>query len=210
MTASERSDFTQGSILSKLVYFMLPILGALALQSAYGAVDLLVVGRFGTTEGLSAVSTGSQVLNLATFVVSALATGVTILIARYLGEKRPQFIAPVIGGAAFVFTILSIILAIIMVCLSRQISVLMQAPAEAVILTSSYVRICGGGIFFIVAYNLLSAIFRDICFFQESLHSMIGVAHQAMYAFAEAAYSLSSPTTCSLLSSEDSVIPNHL
>ncbi len=162
MTASERSDFTQGSILSKLVYFMLPILGALALQSAYGAVDLLVVGRFGTTEGLSAVSTGSQVLNLATFVVSALATGVTILIARYLGEKRPQFIAPVIGGAAFVFTILSIILAIIMVCLSRQISVLMQAPAEAVILTSSYVRICGGGIFFIVAYNLLSAIFRGL------------------------------------------------
>ena len=90
MTASERSDFTKGSILTKLVYFMLPILGALALQSAYGAVDLLVVGRFGSTEGLSAVSTGSQVLNLATFVVSALATGVTVLIARYLGEKRPQ------------------------------------------------------------------------------------------------------------------------
>ena len=162
LTASERSDFTQGSILNKLVYFMLPILGALALQSAYGAVDLLVVGRFGSTEGLSAVSTGSQVLNLATFVVSALATGVTILIARYLGERKPHFIAPVIGGAAFVFTIVSIILAIIMVSLARQISVLMQAPAEAVSLTSSYVRICGGGIFFIVAYNLLSAIFRGL------------------------------------------------
>ena len=43
---------------------MLPFLGALVLQAAYGAVDLLVVGRFGTTSGLSAVSTGSQVLNL--------------------------------------------------------------------------------------------------------------------------------------------------
>lgn len=41
---------------------MLPILGALVLQAAYGAVDLLVVGRFGSTSGLSAVSTGSQVL----------------------------------------------------------------------------------------------------------------------------------------------------
>ena len=41
-----RSDFTQGSILGKLVPFMLPILGALILQAAYGAVDLLVVGRF--------------------------------------------------------------------------------------------------------------------------------------------------------------------
>ena len=162
MTASERSDFTKGSILTKLVYFMLPILGALALQSAYGAVDLLVVGRFGSTEGLSAVSTGSQVLNLATFVVSALATGVTVLIARYLGEKRPQLISQVIGGAAFIFFILSVVLAILMVSLARPISIVMQAPAEAVSLTSSYVRICGGGIFFIVAYNLLSAIFRGL------------------------------------------------
>ena len=162
MTAGERADFTSGSILRKLIYFMLPILGALALQSAYGAVDLLVVGRFGSTEGLSAVSTGSQVLNLATFVVCALATGVTVLIARYLGEKKPQLIAEVIGGSAFVFFILSVILAIFMVCLARQISILMQAPAEAVGLTTGYVRICGGGIFFIVAYNLLSAIFRGL------------------------------------------------
>ena len=162
MTAGERTDFTSGSILRKLIYFMLPILGALALQSAYGAVDLLVVGRFGSTEGLSAVSTGSQVLNLATFVVCALATGVTVLIARYLGEKKSQLIAEVIGGSAFVFFILSVILAIFMVCLARQISILMQAPAEAVSLTTGYVRICGGGIFFIVAYNLLSAIFRGL------------------------------------------------
>lgn len=102
----EKTDFTQGSILHKLCLFMLPVLGTLILQAAYGAVDLLVVGRFGSTSGLSAVSTGSQVLNLVTFVVTQLAMGVT--------------------------------------------------------LTASYVRICGGGTFFIVAYNLLSAIFRRL------------------------------------------------
>ena len=56
---NSKSDFTQGSIIKKLISFMIPILGALILQAAYGAVDLLVVGRFGTTSGLSAVSTGS-------------------------------------------------------------------------------------------------------------------------------------------------------
>ncbi|WP_317990112.1 hypothetical protein [Faecalibacillus intestinalis] len=40
-----KSDFTQGSILKKLSLFMIPVLGALILQAAYGAVDLLVVGR---------------------------------------------------------------------------------------------------------------------------------------------------------------------
>ena len=85
---SDKADFTQGSILKKLVAFMMPVLGALILQAAYGAVDLLVVGRFGSTSGLSAVSTGSQVLNLVTFVVVQFAMGITVLIARYLGENE--------------------------------------------------------------------------------------------------------------------------
>lgn len=159
---NDKADFTQGNILEKLVVFMMPILGALILQAAYGAVDLLVVGRFGSTSGLSAVSTGSQVLNLVTFVVIQFAMGITVLIARYLGEKRPERIGAVIGGGAVVFTMMSVALLIAMVGFARPISVLMQAPAEAVDLTASYVRICGAGIFFIVAYNLLSAIFRGL------------------------------------------------
>lgn len=159
---SDKTDFTQGSILKKLALFMLPILGALILQAAYGAVDLLVVGHFGTTSGLSGVSTGSQVLNLVTFVVTQLAMGITVLIARYLGEKKPELIGSVIGGAGVVFALISLVLFVVMVFFARPISILMQAPAEAVDLTASYVRICGGGIFFIVAYNLLSAIFRGL------------------------------------------------
>ena len=159
---NDKADFTQGNILEKLVAFMMPILGALILQAAYGAVDLLVVGRFGSTSGLSAVSTGSQVLNLVTFVVIQFAMGITVLIARYLGEKRPERIGAVIGGGAVVFTMMSVALFIAMVGFARPISVLMQAPAEAVDLTASYVRICGAGILFIVAYNLLSAIFRGL------------------------------------------------
>ena len=159
---SEKNDFTKGSILKKLALFMLPILGALVLQAAYGAVDLLVVGRFGSTSGLSAVSTGSQVLNLVTFVVTQFAMGITVLIARYLGEKKPEQIGSVIGGAAVVFTVISAALFVIMVTFARPISVLMQAPQEALELTTSYVRICGSGIFFIVAYNLLAAIFRGL------------------------------------------------
>lgn len=141
---------------------MVPILGALVLQAAYGAVDLLVVGRFGTTSGLSAVSTGSQVLNLVTFVITQFAMGITVLIARYIGEKKPQYIGSLIGGSTLIFAIISAVLFVIMIGFSRPIAVLMQAPEEAVSLTSVYVRICGAGIFFIVAYNLLAAIFRGL------------------------------------------------
>ena len=140
----------------------MPILGALILQAAYGAVDLLVVGRFGSTSGLSAVSTGSQILNLVTFVLTQLAMGITVLIARYIGEKRPEQIGSLIGGTTVVFTVISAVLFVIMVSFAHPLSVLMQAPEEAVGLTTVYVRICGAGIFFIVAYNLLAAIFRGL------------------------------------------------
>lgn len=156
------ADFTQGSILKKLTAFMVPILGALVLQAAYGAVDLLVVGRFGTTSGLSAVSTGSQVLNLATFAVTQLAMGITVLIARYLGEKHSELIGSVIGGSTLVFAMISAVLFVVMVCFARPIARLMQAPEEALAFTATYVRICGAGIFFIVAYNVLAAIFRGL------------------------------------------------
>ena len=158
----EKSDFTQGSILKKLIPFMIPILGALVLQAAYGAVDLLVVGRFGSTAGVSAVSTGSQILNLVTFVITQLAMGITVLIARYIGEKSTGQIGQLLGGAVTVFAIVSAVLFVVMVFFAKPLAVLMQAPQEAISLTTVYVRICGGGIFFIVAYNVLAAIFRGL------------------------------------------------
>lgn len=115
-----KSDFTQGSILKKLSLFMIPVLGALILQAAYGAVDLLVVGRFGTTAGLSAVSTGSQVLNLITFVVTQFAMGITVLIARYIGEKKMNSIGALIGGATVVFAIISAIIFVVMITLASN------------------------------------------------------------------------------------------
>ena len=100
---------------------------------------MLVVGRFGTTEGLSAVSTGSQVLNLVTFVITQFAMGVTVLIARYIGEKKPEQIGALIGGAIVVFTMISVVLFIVMIVFSRQIAVIMQAPKRS---SRSYICIC--------------------------------------------------------------------
>lgn len=155
-------DFTQGNILKKLIRFMIPILGALVLQAAYGAVDLLIVGRFGSTAGLSAVSTGSQILNLVTFVITQLAMGITVLIARYIGEKSTNQIGQLLGGATVIFSMIAVVLFVVMVFFSNSLAILMQAPIEAISLTSFYVKICGAGIFFIITYNVLSAIFRGL------------------------------------------------
>lgn len=155
-------DFTTGSIFKKLLGFMLPILGALVLQTMYGAVDILVVGWFGTQESISAVSTGSSLINMIVFVVTALAMGVTVLMGRYIGEKKEKRLAKVIGGAVVVFFLIALVLTVVLLCFAPQLAWLMQAPEAAVGKTKLYIRICGGGIVFIIGYNLVSSIFRGI------------------------------------------------
>lgn len=157
-----KNDFTQGNIVTKLLKFMIPILGALILQAMYGAVDILVVGQFGTTAGISGVSTGSSIVNLVTFTITGLSMGVTVVMGRYLGEKKEDKVGQVVGGAIFLFMLLSVIIAVIMLVCARPLAILMQAPEEALDLTVLYVRICGGGIFFIIAYNVISSISRGI------------------------------------------------
>lgn len=157
-----QQDFTQGSIFGKLLRFILPILGAQILQAMYGAVDLLVVGRFGTNAGISGVSTGSGILNLVTFVVTALSSAVTILIGRYLGERKPEKIGALIGSATAFFLLLSAGVTVVLVTFARPIALLMQAPPEAVELTAQYIRICGVGCVFVVFYNLISSVFRGL------------------------------------------------
>lgn len=155
-------DFTSGSIVKKLLIFMVPILGALILQAMYGAVDLLIIGWFGSSAGISAVSTGSNIVNLVTFTITGLTMGITVLISRYIGEGQSQRIGKVLGGVVAFFIALSVIIAILMLIFAPQLTTLMQAPEEAIELTIMYVRICGGGILFVIAYNVLSAVFRGL------------------------------------------------
>ena len=81
------SNFTEGSILSPLLKFAWPILMAMFLQALYGAVDLLVVGRFGVAADVSAVATGSQLMQMVTVITTGLAMGITIVIGQAVGRR---------------------------------------------------------------------------------------------------------------------------
>lgn len=159
---SKVKDFTEGKIFSPLIKFIFPILLALFLQTMYGAVDLLVVGRFGYAADVSAVSTGSQFMQLITMVVTGLAMGITILIGQKLGEGNKKEAGNVIGSSISIFTIIAIILTVIFVTFAPKVASFMNAPTEAFNSTINYIRICSAGAIFIVAYNVIGSIFRGL------------------------------------------------
>ena len=85
MEKQQENTFVQGKILQPLIVFALPVLFALFLQAMYGAVDLLIVGKFASPADVSAVSTGSQIMMTLTNLVSSFAMGTTILLGQQIG-----------------------------------------------------------------------------------------------------------------------------
>ncbi len=155
-------NFTQGPILGPLMRFTLPVLAALFLQAMYGAVDLAVVGWFGTEADVSAVSTGSQIMQTITFVITGLAMGTTILLGQKLGQKKEDEAGKVIGSSICLFGVLTVFVTVAMLLASGPLASLMRAPQEAFGKTVDYVRVCSAGSIFIVAYNLLGSVFRGL------------------------------------------------
>lgn len=155
-------SLTEGKILGTLMSFAVPVFLSLLLQALYGGVDLIVTGRFATTADVSGVSTGSTLLNTLTMVITGLAMGITILTGEQIGAKNPEKAGQAVGSGLCIFALLGIILTLSISIGAPALAVLLKAPEEAFTPTVHYIRICGAGSLFIVAYNVLGAIFRGI------------------------------------------------
>lgn len=154
--------FTEGKILKPMISFTVPVLLAMCLQAAYGAVDLLVVGRFASPADVSAVSTGSQLMQTLTGLITGLAMGMTIILGQEIGRNRSGEAGKTLGAGMVMFAAVSVLLTAGVVLLGRFLAGILNAPPEAFDKTVSYIRICGGGAFFIVAFNLICSVFRGI------------------------------------------------
>ncbi|MDO4287547.1 MAG: MATE family efflux transporter [Eubacterium sp.] len=153
---------TRGNLGSALLKFSIPFLLASLLQAFYGAADLFIVGQFDNAAGVSAVATGSQVMQTVTGVILGLTTGGTILIGQYLGAKKDEDAAVTVGTIACIFAVFAVILTLVMTALSRQFTLWMQTPEASFEATCDYIFICACGVPFIVGYNAISGIFRGM------------------------------------------------
>ena len=155
-------DFTSGPIVGPLIRFSMPILAALFLQALYGAVDLLVVGKYAATADVSGVAVGSQIMMTVTGLISSLAMGSTILLGQKLGMREEKDCGSVIGASAAFFGLVGFALTLLLPALSAVLARLMNAPQEAFRETRQYIAVCGGGSLAIVAYNVLGSVMRGL------------------------------------------------
>lgn len=156
----KKNDITSGSIVKTLLYFAAPFLIANILQSLYGAVDLFVIGKYCDAESVAAVSTGTQVTQIVTSLVTGLTLGSTIIIGQYMGSRDYEKVRQAIGTTLSVFAVVAAAITVIMLAFERPLLTLLNTPAESFDLTMQYVAICLLGNIFICGYNAISAILR--------------------------------------------------
>ena len=159
---SELTLFTSGEIAPRLLRFVFPVLGALFLQSFYGAVDLLIVGQFGNAADVSSVATGTMMMQTITFVIVGLAMGTTIQMGQALGAGKKDLAADIVGTSVIFFAFLALLVTVLMIFLTEPFAILMQTQKEAFDKTCMYVHICSAGTVFITAYNMMGGIFRGM------------------------------------------------
>ena len=166
-------DLTVGSVPKTLFTFALPLFLSGLLQMVYNMVDMIVVGRFVGTAGLSAVAIGGEVLQLITFVAMGFSNAGQILISRYVGENRTDLVGEMVGTLFTLLESLAVIIMIVFLFTYQDIIRWLNTPDEIWEYTRQYSITCVYGVVFIYGYNLVSAILRGM---GDSRHPFLFIA----------------------------------
>lgn len=156
------NDLTAGNVSRQLISFAAPLFLSGLLQTAYNAADMVIVGHFVGSAGLSAASTGGDVLIFLTFAAIGFSNAGQILISQFIGAERHDLVGRLIGTIFSFLLICSLVLTALCLLLRNQIIVWMQVPPEAALYSYHYVLTCTCGLFFIYGYNIVSAILRGM------------------------------------------------
>ena len=155
-------DFTKGSIPKQLLWFTLPFMASNALQVLYSTIDMVIVGEYVGTPGLSAVSQSSQILNFATMVCLGFSNAGQVLVSQALGAGKKKEMNRIIGTLFSLLMILAVFLSAVILSARTWILDTMNIPVESYEYAMDYLVICGGGLIFTAGYNMVSAVLRGM------------------------------------------------
>lgn len=155
-------DFTQGSIAKQLLFFMVPFMLSNALQVFYSTIDMIIVGKYVGTAGLSAVSQSSQIMNFSTMVCLGFSNAGQVLISQALGAGKRRELNGIIGTLFSMIGILALVFSVVILAAQSWIMNVMNMPAESRDYALDYLIVCGLGLVFTAGYNMVSAVLRGM------------------------------------------------
>lgn len=155
-------DMCNGSIMDKLISFSLPLMLSSILQLMFNAVDIIVVGRFSSSQALAAVGSTTALISIFTNLFIGISLGANVLAARYYAAQREKEMSEAVHTSIALALISGIVMVFAGVGASRFALELMATPADVIDLSVTYMRIYFMGMPFFMLYNYGAAILRAV------------------------------------------------
>ncbi len=155
-------DLINGPIMKNLLIFMLPILISYVFQQLYNAVDTAIVGHYLGEQSLAAVGANVAIFDLMVMFAQGLGNGLCIVVSRAYGAGDGRKLRMSVAGSLVIGVgTIAVMTALSLLGLGTLLRILGTPEAiygEAL----AYIRIIGGWIVVMFAYNLLSSLLRAI------------------------------------------------
>jgi putative MATE family efflux protein len=153
-------DFTKGKISRAIFLLAVPMIAEMIMESIFVIVDIYFVSMLGT-EAVTAVGLTESVMTLVFAVAVGLSVATTAIIARRIGEKKPEKASEAAFQAIVAGVIASAVIAIVGIFFSEDLLYLMGAEKEVVDIGKSYTSIMFSGNVVIMLLFIINAIFRS-------------------------------------------------
>ena len=137
------------------------ILGNL-FQQLYTMADSAIVGRFVSSSALAAVGASYALTNIFICVAIGGGVGASVIVSRHFGAGEYGQMKKAIYTALVSFLILSILLGITGLLLSRTLMVALNTPRDILSMATEYLGIYFIGLPFLFMYNVLSSMFNAL------------------------------------------------
>lgn len=155
---TKRINMLEGNINKVLIGLALPIIASNFVQTAYGLIDMIWIGRVGP-DAISAIGTANFYVNLAAGITSIIVIGSGIRIAQMLGADKHEDASTYTKNAMVFTTILAVIVAAILFMTSKNLINFFNMNNPAVEgMSVSYLRHALVGIPFMFLSTLITTI----------------------------------------------------
>ncbi len=161
-TKTISKNFTAGPIARQMFFFMLPFMLSNAMQVLYSTVDMVIVGHYVGTAGISAVGQSSQIVNFAAMVCLGFSNAGQVLLAQALGADKKREMNNIMGTLFSLMLILAAALSAVILLFKNIILDIMNMPAESYDMAMRYMIICAAGLIFTAGYNMVAAVLRGM------------------------------------------------
>lgn len=159
LAGNTQHDFTKGSIGVAAFLLAVPMVLEMAMESVFAVVDIFFVSSLGF-EAVTVVGLTEAVLTILYAVAIGLSMGVTAMVARRIGEKRPEQANEVAGQALWIGFIVALLVAGIGLSFAEDILLLMGASDAVLDMGKDYTTVMLCGSITILYLFLINAIFR--------------------------------------------------